>query len=82
MKGGSIGVLIMFFIPKGCPNAASISDVSEYGKYGPNPDEFEVIMPPYTAFKIEKKDERNKKLYVTVLDNKQITDANSPVVYL
>jgi len=51
-----------FHIPKNCPNARDIS------KFSRNPDEREVLLPPYTLVKIKSK--TNSKIVVSVLDNK------------
>eukprot|EP01084_Bolivina_argentea_P143626 252178_1 len=53
--------LIQFNIPKGCPNASSISELSVF------PNEKEVLLPPYTAVRVTAKS--STMMVVDVLDN-------------
>jgi len=60
---------ILFKIPKNCWNAAPVKSYLT-----PFPSEEEVLMPPYTAFKVLKKWNGLKELEVQVLDNKQVSE--------
>jgi len=60
---------ILFRVPKNCWNAAPIKSYLT-----PFPSEEEVLMPPYTAFKVLEKWEGLKELEVQVLDNKQVSE--------
>eukprot|EP01083_Nonionella_stella_P023922 66174_1 len=60
----SNNIIITFRINKNCWNAASIAEYSVY------PHEQEVLLPPYTAFKVLSK--TKDSLEVQVLDNKSV----------
>eukprot|EP00586_Coscinodiscus_wailesii_P008995 CAMPEP_0172522810 /NCGR_PEP_ID=MMETSP1066-20121228/293327_1 /TAXON_ID=671091 /ORGANISM="Coscinodiscus wailesii, Strain CCMP2513" /LENGTH=229 /DNA_ID=CAMNT_0013305843 /DNA_START=220 /DNA_END=909 /DNA_ORIENTATION=- len=53
-----------FHIPRGCPNARNVSDISTFQ------EEQEVLLPPYTCVRVREKTESS--IIVDVLDNASI----------
>eukprot|EP01084_Bolivina_argentea_P289790 497683_1 len=67
--------MIKFIIPRNCWNAANISKYSQF------PNEKEILLPSYTAFKVLNIDINRKQIMVQVLDNK-IISTNVPSVFI